>query len=54
MKNNAMKTIFIIVGAVVTVGAIALALVHFWDDIKSLLPCKKCDDLCEDFADEEI
>ena len=42
MKNNKnTKMIFGIVGGVVVLGAIVLALVHFWDDIMKLLPCKK-------------
>lgn len=41
-KNNTVKLICAIVGGVAMLGATVLALVHFWDDIKSLLPCGKC------------
>ncbi|MBQ7871983.1 MAG: hypothetical protein IJ357_07565 [Oscillospiraceae bacterium] len=53
MKNSTLKTILIIVGAVVTLAGIALALVHFWDDIQKLLPCKRKVEL-EDFSDIDI
>lgn len=53
MKNNTLKLIFALVGGVVTLAAIAVALIHFWDDIKKLLPCGKCCEEIEDFADIE-
>lgn len=51
MKNNTLRIILSVVGAVVTLGAIALAIVHFWDDIKALLPAKKDEVFDEDFED---
>lgn len=53
MKNSTLKLVLSIVGAVVVLGAITAAVIHFWDDIKRLLPCgKSC---CEEseFADIE-
>lgn len=47
MKNSTLKLILSIVGGVVVLGAIAVGLIHFWDDIKKLLPC-----CCED--DDEL
>ena len=38
MKNN-LKLILGIIGGVVVVGSIAVAMIHFWDDLKKLLPC---------------
>ena len=37
MKNN-LKLILGIIGGVVVVGSIAVAMIHFWDDLKKLLP----------------
>lgn len=54
MKNNTLRVILTVVGAVVTLGAMVLAIVHFWDDIKSLLPAKKDEDFDEDFEDIAI
>ena len=51
MKNNTLRTILTIVGAVVSLGAIAYAVIHFWDDIKGLLPAKKDEVFDEDFED---
>lgn len=51
MKNNTLRIILTVVGAVVTLGAMVLAIVHFWDDIKSLLPTKKDEVFDEDFED---
>ena len=50
-KNSTMKIIFTIVGAVVVLGTIVAAVVHFWEDIKKLLPgCKEEKDF-DDFDD---
>lgn len=54
MKNNSLRIILTVVGAVVTLGAIALAVIHFWDDIKSLLPTKKDEIFDDDFEDIAI
>ena len=54
MKNNTLRVILTVVGAVVTLGAMVLAIVHFWDDIKSLLPAKKDEDFDEDFRNLRI
>lgn len=54
MKNSSLRTILSVVGAVVTLGAVVLAIIHFWDDIKSLLPAKKDEDFDEDFEDIAI
>ena len=49
MKNN-LKLILGIIGGVVVVGSIAVAMIHFWDDLKKLLPCfGKCDEGLDDF-----
>lgn len=54
MKNSTLKLVFAIVGGVVTLGAIAVALIHFWDDIKKLLPSGKCcTEAAEEFEDIE-
>ena len=49
MKNNTLKIVLSIVGGVVVIGAIAVALIHFWDDIKKLLPgcCQDDEELIE-------
>lgn len=53
MKNSTLKLILSIVGGVVVIGSIAVALIHFWDDIKKLFPCcSSCDEL-DEFADIE-
>lgn len=51
-KNSTLKLILAIVGGVVVVGSIAVAMIHFWDDLKKLLPCGKCEE-AEDFEDVE-
>lgn len=50
-KNSTLKIIFTIVGAVVVLGTIAAAVIHFWEDIKKLIPAKKDDKDFEDFDD---
>ena len=45
--------ILAIIGGVVVVGAAAVAVLHFWDDLKKYLPCCKCKQEEEDFADIE-
>lgn len=52
-SNNNLKLIFSIVGGVVIVAAIVVALVHFWDDIKKLLPSCKCKEELDEFEDIE-
>ncbi len=47
-QNSALKAILAIVGGVVVLGAIVVGLIHFWDDIKKLLPC------CKEEDDEEL
>lgn len=54
MKNNTLKLILAIVGAVVVLGAIAVAVIHFWEDIKKILPCCKKQDELDEFADLEV
>ena len=51
MKKNKTGWILAIVGAVVVVCAITYAMIHFWEDIKNLLPGGKKDE--EDFEDFE-
>ena len=47
-KNSTLKLVLAIIGGVVVVGAMVVALIHFWEDIKKLLPCcKKKDELDE-------
>lgn len=53
-KNSVAKLVCAIVGGVVIVGAMVVALVHFWDDVKKFLPCCKCKDEAEDFTDLDI
>lgn len=53
MKNNTLKLVLSIIGGVVVVGAIAVALIHFWDDLKKLLPCCKEDEELLEFDDIE-
>ena len=53
MKNITLKLILAIIGGVVVVGAAAVAVLHFWDDLKKYLPCCKCKQEEEDFADIE-
>ncbi|MBQ6431453.1 MAG: hypothetical protein IJJ99_06240 [Oscillospiraceae bacterium] len=38
-ENSALKAVLAIIGGVVVLGAIVVGLIHFWDDIKKLLPC---------------
>ncbi len=53
-KKSNLGTILGIVGAVVVVAAVAVAMIHFWDDIKKLFPCcKGQDDELEEFSDIE-
>ena len=53
MKNN-LKLILGIIGGVVVVGSIAVAMIHFWDDLKKLLPCfGKRDEGLDDFDEIE-
>lgn len=54
MKNNTLRIILAIVGAAVLLGAAAVAVIHFWDDIKSILPFKKDENALDEFADLEI
>lgn len=51
MKNSNLRLILGIVGGVVVVAAIAVALIHFWDDLKKLLPGGKKEELDEDFEE---
>ena len=54
MKNNStLKLVLAIMGGVVVAGAAAVAVIHFWDDLKKYLPCCKCNKEQEDFADIE-
>ncbi len=50
-QNNTLKLVLSIVGAVVVVGTIVAAVVHFWDDIKKLLPGNKEEEVFEDFEE---
>lgn len=51
-KNSNWGMICSIVGGIVIAAAAVVALLHFWDDIKVLLPCCKCkDDEVDAFAD---
>lgn len=52
-NNSNLKLICSIVGGVVIVAAIAVALIHFWDDIKKLLPSCKCKEELGEFEDIE-
>ena len=40
-KNSSLKLVLAIIGGVVVVGTMVVALIHFWEDIKKLLPCCK-------------
>lgn len=53
MKKSNWGLVCSIVGAVVIAGAAVAALIHFWDDIKKLLPCCNCSAECDEFADIE-
>lgn len=55
MKDNKTKLILAIIGGVVVVGAITVAIIHFWEDIKALLPGKKDkeEEAFEDFEELE-
>ena len=47
-KNSTLKLVLAIVGGVVVVGAMVVALIHFWEDTNKLLPCcKEKDELDE-------
>lgn len=50
-STSVTKIILSIIGAVVVLGTIVAAVIHFWDDIKNLLPSKKDEDEFEDFED---
>lgn len=52
-KSNHLGIICSIVGGVVIAATVVVALIHFWDDIKKLLPCCKCNEELEEFADIE-
>ncbi len=55
MKNSNLKLILGIVGGVVVVSAIVVALIHFWDDLKKLIPgIGKKDEALDEFADIEV
>lgn len=49
---NCLKLLCTLIGAAVAIGAIVFTVIHFWDNIKSLLPCKAEDDFEDDFEDE--
>ena len=51
MKKNKSKLILAIIGGVVVLGTITVALIHFWEDIKNLLPSKKEEADFEDFEE---
>lgn len=51
-KSNA-ALIWTIIGIVAAVGAAVFAIIHFWDDIKKLLPGKKEEDIFEDLDEFE-
>ena len=57
MKENKgiLGKILTFIGILVAIGGAALAVLHFWDDIKAKLGCNKCEfeDL-EDFVEDEI
>ena len=52
MKKPNLTMIFTIIGAVVAIGAAVFAVIHFWDDIKKILPGKKKDEELFDDLDE--
>lgn len=52
-NNSTLRVILAIVGAVVVLGTIVAAVVHFWDDIKKLLPGNKEEEVFEDFEELE-
>ena len=54
-KNNNLTIILSIVGALVVVAGAVAAIIHFWEDIKAYLPCKRKDEWDElyDEDDEE-
>lgn len=55
MKNSNLKLILGIVGGIVVVSAIVVALVHFWDDLKGLIPgVGKKEPELDEFADIEV
>ena len=53
-KNNTLKLVLTVIGAVVVIAAAVAAVIHFWEDIKKYLPCKKKEEEFEDFDDIEI
>ena len=53
MKNKTLRIVLAIVGGVVTVGSIVVALIHFWDDIKKLIPCDECCEELDEIDDFE-
>ena len=54
MKSSTLRLILGIVGAVVVLGAITAAVIHFWDDIKKLIPGGKSTCELDEFADLEV
>lgn len=50
-KNNTLKIVLSVVGAVVVAGAIVAAVIHFWEDIKKILPCCKQEEDFEEFEE---
>jgi|GEM_PF-933251 len=52
-KNSTLKIVLTIIGAVVVLGTIVAAVVHFWDDIKKLLPGEKNEEDFDDFEELE-
>ena len=51
-KNSSLKLVLAIIGALAVIGSIVVTVIHFWDDIKKLLPCGKCEE-AEDLEDLE-
>ena len=52
-KTSSLKLVLAIIGGVVVVGTMVVAPIHFWEDIKKLLPCCKEKDEFEEFEDIE-
>ena len=50
--SKLMKAILSVAAAVVAVAGIVVLVLHFWEDIKALLPCKGCK-LEDDFVELE-
>ena len=55
-KENGLKKILAIIGALVVVGGAVAAIIHFWEDIKEKLPCCKKNTFedFEDFVEDEL